>query len=309
LKHLQLQASPIHFEDFSGQQFERLCFAYLLRRPEFKYVNWYGQLGKDGGQDIVCSHEDGSIYIYQCANYKKLAKKKAEDDLKKLAKNIRSRKACFHLVVGGTVSGQMKDSIVQLAKKAGFVSCEVWSGIEFEERLRKHTPDVFLRFVQGVEFPESPQELVDCVADIGDKSDEIIISALTIAFDRPAFKTRFHHESSLPRFRNAIIETIQTLNTGITSSGRVLPSKNNVSDIKKREALDKLIARLVALRASFEELIRTGEIQPCKCDKEDCPVYMLSEKAIKEMDDRRTKMLFEVNKLNSDFSPLFYNLE
>jgi hypothetical protein len=38
---------PIHFEDRSGTEFERLCFAYLLRAFDWKTIDWYGQLGGD----------------------------------------------------------------------------------------------------------------------------------------------------------------------------------------------------------------------------------------------------------------------
>jgi len=34
--------------------------------------------------------------------------------------------------------------------------CPVWSGFEFEEKLRKDAPDVFKRFVEADPFPEGP---------------------------------------------------------------------------------------------------------------------------------------------------------
>src|SRR6266849_3306310 len=61
-------------------------------------------------------------------------------------------------------------------------------------------------------------------------SDSDIARALLAALDRPAFRTPFHQESSLPRFRNAIAETIAAINTGTTPSGTQLPSKNQVRD-------------------------------------------------------------------------------
>jgi hypothetical protein len=47
---MQRQVGPVHFEDFSGEQFERLCFAFLYRDPEFVHVNWAGQSGNDKGR-------------------------------------------------------------------------------------------------------------------------------------------------------------------------------------------------------------------------------------------------------------------
>ncbi|HYW07162.1 MAG TPA: hypothetical protein VE913_09415, partial [Longimicrobium sp.] len=56
-------------------------------------------------------------------------------------------------------------------------------------------------------------------------SDSEIVSALVASLDRPAFRTRFQQESSLQGFRQAIAETIETINTGRTPQGRQLASK------------------------------------------------------------------------------------
>jgi len=37
--------------------------------------------------------------------------------------------------------------------------CDVWSGPEFEERIRAHCESLLKRFVLGVEFPDTPNEL------------------------------------------------------------------------------------------------------------------------------------------------------
>lgn len=42
----------IHFEDFSGRDFERLCFAYVQCDGAWRTIEWYGQLGGDSGRDI-----------------------------------------------------------------------------------------------------------------------------------------------------------------------------------------------------------------------------------------------------------------
>lgn len=43
---------PIHFEDRSGSEFERLTFAYLLQHRNWDKLHWLGETGKDGGKDI-----------------------------------------------------------------------------------------------------------------------------------------------------------------------------------------------------------------------------------------------------------------
>lgn len=306
---MQVQVHPVHFEDFSGAQFERLCFAYLLRRPNYVHVDWYGQLGKDRGRDIVCDHVDASVHIYQCANYQRLTERKAREDLETLTKGRRSKDARFHLITGGRVSGALKDKVRALASNAGFSICQTWSGLEFEERLRRDAPDLLLRFTKGVEFPELPVDLAAFAADPSNVDDKAILAALTIAFDRPAYKTPFRGESSLPRFRKAIGETIDTLNTGKTPSGKVLPSKNDIADKATQKAIDRLVERLVALRAAFENLLRKKEIRHCNCGNEDCPVYMISGAAAQEMDRRREDMLREVHRLNPGFNPSFYDLD
>lgn len=46
-----ITVSPVHFEDYSGIQFERLVFAYHLRAGWHDLI-WHGQSGGDQGRDI-----------------------------------------------------------------------------------------------------------------------------------------------------------------------------------------------------------------------------------------------------------------
>lgn len=140
-------------------------------------------------------------------------------------------------------------------------------------------------------------------------SDADIVATLTRALDRPAFRTPFHHESSLPRFRDAIAETIETLNTGRTPQGCQLPSKFQIQDSTLRTDIDRLVEALVALRARFDTLLRDGEIQPCGCGQPDCPIFMLSERATHEMDQRRRALLSLAYTLNPANPQDFYALE
>jgi hypothetical protein len=43
---------PVHFEDFSGADFERLIFAYHLR-DGWSELAQYGQTGSDQGREII----------------------------------------------------------------------------------------------------------------------------------------------------------------------------------------------------------------------------------------------------------------
>ena len=52
---------PIHFEDFSGTEFERLVFAYHARTEKWLQLEWYGQVGSDLGRDIWGILSNGSL--------------------------------------------------------------------------------------------------------------------------------------------------------------------------------------------------------------------------------------------------------
>jgi hypothetical protein len=140
-------------------------------------------------------------------------------------------------------------------------------------------------------------------------SDAEIAGALLASLDRPAFRTPFQQESSLPRFRMAIVETIAAINgdrsPGVASS----LSKSDVHDAAIRSALDTIVEKLVALRSSFDDLQREGEIKPCDCQEPDCPVLMLSETAVREMDRRRSALLAAAHAVSAASPERFYNLD
>ena len=58
---MQKQVGPVHFEDFSGEQFERLCFAFLVRDPDFTFVEWSGQSGNDDGCSATRGPDQESV--------------------------------------------------------------------------------------------------------------------------------------------------------------------------------------------------------------------------------------------------------
>ena len=63
--------SPIHFEDYSGVQFERLVFAYHVRAGWHDLI-WHGQSGGDQGRDVsgieLFDGQPARKTIIQCAN-------------------------------------------------------------------------------------------------------------------------------------------------------------------------------------------------------------------------------------------------
>src|SRR5262249_39591859 len=160
-----------------------------------------------------------------------------------------------------------RDKIKEHAQKRGILRCEIWSGHEFEERLRRDAESLLRRFIGGETFPDDPEELRRFAGSHA-VDDDAAVERIIRVFDRPAFQTAFQHESSLPAFRQAIGDTIQALNTGIwqTRDGKEierLPSRHQLASESLRRELAIVVHDLTELRARFEQLIREGEIRPC----------------------------------------------
>ena len=307
----------IHFEDRIGTEFERLCFAYILRIRDWISIDWYGQLGKDRGRDI-----EGQISIsgniinvcYQCANHQRLSFKKAKDDIDKIIHGPKGIPDEFVLILGGKISASMRDKVTEYALSQGIPKVDIWSGTELEERLRKETPDILRRFSEGESFPESKEALHLFVIQSSEFHDNDILELLAQCFDRPAFTTPFMNESSLPDFKKAISDTIEALNTGIhrLRDGtiiRQIPTRHHIRNQPTRDILSNIVDNLAKLRARFDSLSKGGEIRHCGCGDPDCPVYMVSERAVIEMDQIREEILLQYQSIYPEFnvhSPRFH---
>jgi hypothetical protein len=152
---IQKKVMPIHFEDHGGTEFERLTFAYVLQQKKWTTIEWLGQTGGDSGRDIWGVFEV-KTFCYQCANYRQLTVKKAKDDIDKLVKgNYISDN--FILVCGGRATVKARKTILDYAQSKGFKHVEIWSGVEFEEKLRLNSPELIKRFVEGESFPETTE--------------------------------------------------------------------------------------------------------------------------------------------------------
>lgn len=152
------------------------------------------------------------------------------------------------------------------------------------------------------------RQLAAFVSDTLPRSDADIAAALASTLDRPAFRTPFRHESSLPRFRDAIAETINTINTGQTPQGDRIPSKARIGDGALRGKLEKIVEALVGLRSRFDQLTRTGDIRPCGCGQPDCPTYELSDRAAREMDRARLELLERAREIAPGAPGRFYDV-
>ncbi len=291
---------PIHFEDRSGSEFERLCFAYICNIKNWTSIDWYGQLGKDRGRDIWAITNDdygqAETYCYQCANHRSLKFNKAKEDIDKVVSGPNKTPNNFILITGGKISASMKERVATYVKSKGIESAEVWAGIELEEKLRKDTPSLIRRYCEGEVFPETPSDLKTFSIELTATTDQEILSLLAQCFDRPAFRTPFIGESSVPAFKQAVTDTIEVLNTGIhrLRDGTVIrriPSRHNIQDKETKRVLSRITDKLIKLRSRFDQLISTKEIRPCMCDVPDCPVYESSPSASRAMDQMRKEIL------------------
>jgi hypothetical protein len=292
---------PVHFEDFSGHQFERLVFAYHLRSERWRSLEWYGQSGSDQGRDIWGERQAGGSLCIQCVNRQALVATKVTQDLDNIVRARGGIPDSFLVVCASAVSAKLRDKVKEHARKCGIVECDIWSGQEFEERLRQHAESLLRRFVEGVTFPDDPIELRQFV-DAKAVDDHVVIERFVEVFDRPAFHTPFDQESSLPAFHQAIGDTIQALNTGIwqTREGKEierLPSRHQLLSRKLRDELALVVRDLTELRARFEKLIREGEIRPCGCNAPDCAVFFFSPDAAQQMDALRREVIARVHGL------------
>ncbi len=303
---------PVHFEDFDGKQFERLAFAYFLRSNRWRSVEWYGQVGSDLGRDIWGVRvKDGAAderICIQCANRKRLPLAKALSDIDKAANGPRGTPDRFILVCAcQSISAMSRDKIKSSAAMKGITETDVWSGPEFEERLRATCESLLRRFIHGDTFPDSPAEINEFVKETPLANDDEILKSLSRAFDRPAFHTPFHAESSIPGFKQAITDTIQVINTGVwqTRDGKkigLLPSKHMIKNQNTRLELDQVVHGLEQLRARFDEFVRKGEIKYCGCNDPNCPVIFFHGRHVEqEMDHLRSSVLKRFSKVCPGF--------
>jgi hypothetical protein len=309
-----VMVSPIHFEDFSGIQFERLVFAYHLRAG-WRDLVWHGQSGGDQGRDIkgteYFADRPARKTIIQCANRDTLTLAKAKSDMEKAMTASGAVPDAFKFVSRGAVSDTSRRRIEQAAAALGVAHVTIWSGVEFEENLRLRAEYLLHRFVLGVEFPDAESDIRRFVDDFPDLTDNDVLQFMAAVFDRSAFRTPFYQESSLPAFQQAIIDTIGALSTGVwrTRDGdeiRRIPSVHNLRDMKIRATLEKVVRHVDDLRRIFLTGLRKGEIRPCGCGDPNCPTFVLSPSIADQLDAARRKML---TMFRSVYAPFNVDLE
>jgi hypothetical protein len=311
--HPQRVVQKIHFEDFGGSEFERLVFAYHVRAG-WQDVIWYGQTGKDKGQDIVGLEPTRDLEmrktIVQCANRSELTLAKAKADMK-AARGASPEVSAFKFVVRGDVPASKREAIQKTAKSAGYKHLTIWSGVDFEEHLRLVGADLLRRFIAGEVFPDDEKKLRHFAEDFSGFSDDDMLAMFAAVLERPAFNTPFQLESSLPNFQRAIEDTIAAFNTGIwrTREGeeiRLIPSIHHLHSQNIKAKVAMVVSQIDHLRRTFVEGLRDGSIRRCECNDPNCPVFMLDHRATSELDRIRTDILDAFRAVCPDFHMRLY---
>lgn len=142
--------------------------------------------------------------------------------------------------------------------------------------------------------------------DFPDLSDTEALQLMAAVFDRPAFRTPFQQESSLPAFQQAIEDTVGPLNTGIwrTREGneiRRIPSIHHLRDLRIRTGMAKVVRQVDELRRRFVAGLRGGEIKHCGCGQPECPVFMLTSRVADELDEARHQILATLRSVHASF--------
>jgi hypothetical protein len=68
------------------------------------------------------------------------------------------------IVCASSVSAKLRDKVKDHAQKKEVAHCDIWSGHEFEERLRRDAEALLRRFIDGEQFPDDPEK-IRCFAD------------------------------------------------------------------------------------------------------------------------------------------------
>lgn len=144
---------PLHFEDLSGHQFERLVFSFLHSTKKWDKLEWLGQVGSDGGRDIWGEY-DKKTFCYQCANYRSLDLKKIKIDIDKLVTHG-TIPDYYTVMTGGLVSPHARQAIYKYALEKGIKETKIYSATELEMLLRDEAPEIIKRFFNGQPFSSS----------------------------------------------------------------------------------------------------------------------------------------------------------
>lgn len=132
--------------------------------------------------------------------------------------------------------------------------------------------------------------------------DEQILDLMVQSFYRAAFMTPFHDESSIEKFRQAIMDTYSALNTGVytLTDGtviRTLPGWDRLKDEKKKKTIGGIVRKLMFVNRRLHRYQKDGEIKPIP----NWPYFDISSSAAADMDNLRISIIKDLEEIYPDF--------
>lgn len=178
------------------------------------------------------------------------------------------------------MSADTKDECKAHADSKKIKICQVWSGPDFEEHLRFHAPSVLNRFFHNDPLPDDEAALRKFMLELDPATEKEAGLLVARLFNRPAFQTPIHCESSMPAFRQAIADTIGALNTGIwrDREGAIIsrvPPSHVFPNARVSAGLTSCSKMLNTLRITLDEGIRAKAIRRCQCNDPLCKAHVI----------------------------------
>jgi hypothetical protein len=141
--------------------------------------------------------------------------------------------------------------------------------------------------------------------DLKANHDYQVLSKIQNVFNRPAFRTEFHAESSIQDFAMAIKDTISALDNGVLKlsdgSTQKLPSRHDLIEQQARKIMDDIVMDLIELRTRYETYLRNGGIKLVAVQGLTWPLIDPSPEAAYAMDSLIDKILDDFRGIFPDF--------
>ncbi|HEX4953282.1 MAG TPA: SUMF1/EgtB/PvdO family nonheme iron enzyme [Thermoanaerobaculia bacterium] len=123
------------FEKLSPKDFERLCYALVIREG-YERVEYLGEAGNEQGRDVV-AWRDGRRVVFQCKRVARFTAKLGQLEIAKLRTlPVGEQPQELVFVVPQPVSVKTRQAL--RAAWEDEATCGFWSGAELDERVKRH---------------------------------------------------------------------------------------------------------------------------------------------------------------------------
>ena len=137
----------LHFEDLDWRRFENLSYELLHRECEWKELNPIGQMGNDGGVDIIGIDNKGGTWYVQCKNHKAFSKADSKAIIDEIIENYTiGNRSVFLAILACNISNDTLQFIKSYSENHGFESSFVWTGMKLEAMLYDKHKDLLSKY-------------------------------------------------------------------------------------------------------------------------------------------------------------------